>query len=122
MGDTRQLLLICDGAVAEDNEIWSWSSSVWCSGAAGALYFGSVWKDFLRFYMQRVRPPFFDLAQEAAQRARDERLDDRPAVVVEQVDLVRVGLGCSGVRVFDLCLHTTLLSTKVRSAPWGSRG
>ena len=34
----------------------------------GALYFGSVWKDFLRFYKQRVRPPFFDLGQEAAQR------------------------------------------------------
>jgi hypothetical protein len=41
----------------------------------GALYFGSVWKDFLRFYMQRVRPPFFDLAQEAAQRGIGKDLE-----------------------------------------------
>ena len=41
----------------------------------GALYFGSVWRDFLRFYMQRVRPPFFDLAQEAAQRGIGKDLE-----------------------------------------------
>jgi hypothetical protein len=34
----------------------------------GALFFGSVWRDFLRFYHHRVRKPFFSLSQEAAQR------------------------------------------------------
>ena len=34
----------------------------------GGLFFGSVWKEFIAFYHERVRPPFFDFAQEAAQR------------------------------------------------------
>ena len=34
----------------------------------GALFFGSHWRDFLKFYALRVRPPFFDFAQEATQR------------------------------------------------------
>ena len=34
----------------------------------GALYFGSMWRAFLHFYRARVRPPFFNLAQETTQR------------------------------------------------------
>ncbi|KAL1524388.1 hypothetical protein AB1Y20_019283 [Prymnesium parvum] len=34
----------------------------------GALFLGSVWAEFLRFYEERVRPPFFNFSQEAAQR------------------------------------------------------
>ena len=34
----------------------------------GALFLGSAWRDFLKFYHMRVKKPFFDFAQEAAQR------------------------------------------------------
>ena len=34
----------------------------------GALFLGSVWREFLSFYHRRVRPPFFNFAQEATQR------------------------------------------------------
>ena len=30
----------------------------------GALYYGSVWREFVRFYRVRVRPPFFNFTQE----------------------------------------------------------
>ena len=33
----------------------------------GALFFGSVWRDFVDFYRRRAAPPFFDFAQEARQ-------------------------------------------------------
>ena len=36
----------------------------------GALYIGSMWRDFLRFYRARARPPFFNFTQEATQRGQ----------------------------------------------------
>ena len=35
----------------------------------GAMFLGSMWRDFLRFYHLRVRKPFFDFAQVTALRA-----------------------------------------------------
>jgi len=34
----------------------------------GALFIGSMWKEFIKFYHMRVRPPFFNFSQEATQR------------------------------------------------------
>ena len=34
----------------------------------GALFLGSMWRDFVEFYQMRARPPFFDFSQEARQK------------------------------------------------------
>ena len=34
----------------------------------GGLFFGGVWREFVAFYHERVRPPFFDFSQEATQK------------------------------------------------------
>ena len=50
----------------------------------GALYFGGVWKDFIRFYHVRTSVPFFNFTQEANQRGvgkNREPLGD-PALVL----------------------------------------
>jgi len=50
----------------------------------GALYLGSMWRDFVRFYRARARPPFFNFTQEAHQRGvgkNREPLGD-PAVLL----------------------------------------
>ena len=50
----------------------------------GALYLGSMWRDFVTFYHARAQPPFFNFTQEAHQRGvgkNREPLGD-PAVLL----------------------------------------